>query len=194
MLFQQRFLDGIAEGTVTLAYRRWRRPSVRAGGSLRTPVGVISIDSVEGVDPASITSADANRAGYASVEELVQSLAPGAYLPVYRIAFRYAGEDPRIRLRQNVEFSPDEAERIALKLARLDRGEPWTHRVLRLILSNPATRAADLAAVLDMDLFVLKTRVRKLKELGLTESLEIGYRISPRGEAWLSRETGEQPA
>jgi hypothetical protein len=27
--------------------------------------------------------------------------------------------------------------------------------------------------------------VRKLKELGLTESLPVGYRLSPRGEAYL---------
>ena len=33
-----------------------------------------------------------------------------------------------------------------------------------------------------------KTDVRKLKELGLTESLEVGYRLSPRGRALLDRE------
>ena len=32
---------------------------------------------------------------------------------------------------------------------------------------------------------MFKTDVRKLKELGLTESLEVGYRLSPRGEAVL---------
>jgi ribosomal protein S19E (S16A) len=32
--------------------------------------------------------------------------------------------------------------------------------------------------------------VRKLKELGLTESLEVGYRLSPRGRALLDREPG----
>jgi hypothetical protein len=30
------------------------------------------------------------------------------------------------------------------------------------------------------------TSVRKLKALGLTESLEIGYRLSPHGEALLA--------
>jgi hypothetical protein len=33
-----------------------------------------------------------------------------------------------------------------------------------------------------------KTDVRKLKALGLTESLPVGYRLSPRGEAWLTRD------
>ena len=31
-----------------------------------------------------------------------------------------------------------------------------------------------------------KTRVRRLKALGLTESLEVGYRLSPRGAAFLA--------
>jgi hypothetical protein len=32
-----------------------------------------------------------------------------------------------------------------------------------------------------------KLDVRKLKELGLTESLPVGYRLSPRGEFLLQR-------
>jgi hypothetical protein len=32
-----------------------------------------------------------------------------------------------------------------------------------------------------------KTNVRKLKELGLTESLEVGYRLSPRGKTGIER-------
>ena len=33
---------------------------------------------------------------------------------------------------------------------------------------------------------MFKRDVRKLKELGLTESLEIGYRLSPRGVAFMT--------
>ena len=36
------------------------------------------------------------------------------------------------------------------------------------------------------DLATFKTHVRQLKELGLTLSLRIGYRLSPRGEAYLN--------
>jgi hypothetical protein len=57
--------------------------------------------------------------------------------------------------------------------------------VLELIRDHPATRAADLAASLGRDTRPFKTDVRKLKELGLTESLEVGYRLSPRGRALL---------
>ena len=59
----------------------------------------------------------------------------------------------------------------------------WTARVLDVISSSPAVRAADLAADLGMEKAKFKQRVRKLKTLGLTESLEVGYRLSPRGRA-----------
>lgn len=36
-----------------------------------------------------------------------------------------------------------------------------------------------------MEKGLFKTRVRRLKALGLTESLETGYRIFPRGKALL---------
>ena len=48
-------------------------------------------------------------------------------------------------------------------------------------------RAGDLAAELGPGALAFKADVRKLKALGLTESLEIGYRLSPRGRAWLDR-------
>jgi len=59
--------------------------------------------------------------------------------------------------------------------------------VLELIAQRPATRAPDLAASLGRETAPFKTDVRKLKELGLTESLDVGYRLSPRGEAYLRR-------
>ena len=43
MLFRQDVLRRIGEGEVTLAFRRWLRPTVRAGGTLRTRVGVLAI-------------------------------------------------------------------------------------------------------------------------------------------------------
>ena len=49
MLFPQRFHAGLADGSVTLAFRRWRRPSVKAGGRQRTPGGELAISAVDGV-------------------------------------------------------------------------------------------------------------------------------------------------
>jgi hypothetical protein len=59
MLFRQDVLRGIGEGEVTLAFRRWRRATVKAGGTLRTRVGVLAIDSVEVIDEKRVTDADA---------------------------------------------------------------------------------------------------------------------------------------
>ena len=83
----------------------------------------------------------------------------------------------------------EELETIIERLRRLDRASsygPWTTAVLQTIAAKPAVRAPDLAASFGRETLPFKTDVRKLKELGLTESLPIGYRISPRGAAVLA--------
>jgi hypothetical protein len=187
MLFRQDVLLRIAEGDVTLAFRRWRRPTVRAGGTLRTRVGVLAIDSVEPVDEDQVTDADARRAGAADREALLAGLRAEGRL--YRVELRLAGPDPRIALRERSNISPEERAEIDARLARLDaasRHGPWTAAVLELIAEQPGTRAPDLAASFGRETAPFKTDVRKLKELGLTESLLVGYRLSPRGRAYLS--------
>ena len=185
MLFRQDVLRRIGEGEVTLAFRRWRRATVKAGGTLRTPVGVLAIESVEVVGEDEVTEADVRRAGAESREALL-SEGPQER-PLYRIEFRLAGPDPRIALRERADISPGERAEIDARLSRLDsasRHGPWTRKVLELIAARPGTRAPDLAASLGRETAPFKADVRKLKELGLTESLQIGYRLSPRGRAY----------
>jgi hypothetical protein len=113
----------------------------------------------------------------------------GAERRVYRVALRHVGEDPRIALRGADSLSAAEVEAVLARLARLDRASrhgPWTAGVLRLIEERPAVRAGDLAECLGRERLAFKADVRKLKELGLTESLEIGYRLSPRGRVILA--------
>jgi hypothetical protein len=187
MLFRQDVLRRIAEGEVTLAFRRWRRPTVKAGGTLRTRVGVLAIDSVEPVDEDGVTDADARRAGASDRAALLAGLRSDGTL--YRVEFRLAGPDPRIALRERSHISPEERAEIDARLARVDaasRHGPWTATVLGLIAEQPGTRAPDLAASLGRETAPFKADVRKLKELGLTESLLVGYRLSPRGRAYLS--------
>ena len=57
--------------------------------------------------------------------------------------------------------------------------------MLRLIAEHPGVRAGDLADHRGQERLAFKADVRKLKALGLTESLDVGYRLSPRGRAWL---------
>ena len=185
MLFRQDVMRRIGEGEVTLAFRRWRRPTVKAGGTLRTRVGVLAIESVEVVDEDEVTDADARRAGAESREAVLRE--GPQERPLYRIEFRLAGPDPRIALRERSNISPGERAEIDARLARLDaasRHGPWTRKVLELIAESPGTRAPDLAASLGRETAPFKADVRKLKELGLTESLQIGYRLSPRGRAY----------
>ena len=188
MLFEQRLWAGLADGSVTVTFRRWRRPRARAGGRHRTPAGVLAVDAVTVVDPAAITEDDARAAGFGSLAELRRQLDRHGDGPVYRVDFHHAGADPREALRQAGDLSAGELAQLRSRLARLDlaaRKGPWTAATLRLIGDRPQVRAADLAAAAGRDRLAFKADVRKLKELGLTESLEIGYRLSPRGRALL---------
>ena len=188
MLFRQDILQGIAEGRVTLAFRRWRRAPPAEGSSLRSPIGVLSLDRVTVVDEGDITPDDVRRTGM-SLEELRASIdGEGTLL---RVELRRAGDDPRIALREQLP-SPGELETIRARLARVDAasGAPWAARYLQLIAAQPGIVARALAPQAGIDLPRFKRRVRQLKELGLTESLEIGYRLSPRGRAALEHLAG----
>jgi hypothetical protein len=179
----------IERGEVTVQYRRWTRPTVKAGGTLRRGTGVLAIDEVTPVSEDGITEADALAAGAASRDALMAFLHKKSDGELYRIRLRYLGADPRIALRQQDDLSDDERDRITARLDRLDRAStvgPWTRASLRIIERSPAVRAGDLAAELGFERLPWKTNVRKLKELGLTESLEVGYRLSPRGVAYLA--------
>ena len=190
MLFRHNILQGIAAGRVTLAFRRWRRAPPAEGSTLRSPVGVLCLDRVTVVDEGDITPEDVRRTGM-SVEELRTAIAGEGTL--LRIELRLAGDDPRIALRKRL---PEQAELTAIvaRLAKIDAGcaTPWTKRYLQLIADQPGIVSRVLASQVDADVPSFKRRVRQMKELGLTESLEVGYRLSPRGRAVLDRLVGPE--
>ena len=195
MLLKRETLEGIADGRITLAFRRWKRPTVRAGGELRTAIGVLGIDGVDVIGESDITESDARAAGYPTRDALLAELNRRADGDLYRVALHLAGDDPRTALREQDALDAEAVAAIAARLARFDRSSrhgPWTETVLRLIETSPGVRAPDLAASLGRDTQPFKRDVRKLKELGLTESLEVGYRLSPRGRAWLATLDGER--
>ncbi len=189
MLFRRDILLGIAEGRVTLAFRRWRRAPPAEGSSLRSPVGVLCLDRVSVVDEGDITAEDVRRTGL-SPDELRASIAGEGTL--LRIELRLGGDDPRIALRERLPERA-ELEAIVAKLARIDAAAPapWTTRYLQLIADRPGIVSHVLAKRVDAEVPPFKRRVRQLKELGLTESLEVGYRISPRGRAVLEYLAGK---
>ena len=174
MLFSARFWPGIADGSIQVAYRRQKRPTVKAGGRLRSPGGYLAIDDVTAVDESTITDADARAAGHVDRTELLAMLKPDGTL--YRIRFHLAGDDPRDALRADQDVSA-----VAAKVTRLE----WALPILRLIRDNEGVVSTELAPQVGMERAPFKQRVTRLKELGLTISLKTGYRLSPRGEEFL---------
>lgn len=184
MLIKNEIIERIRSGEITILFRRWSRPGAKSGGTQMTQGGVIGIESVDVVEPEDITETDARQAGFASVADLLGHL---NYRddPIYRIRIRFAGEDPRKALRENADLSDAEIREIIEKLRKLDKNSkrgPWTREYLQLIYERPATYSGVLAKIAGVEIPQFKPWVRKLKALGLTESLEVGYRLSPRGE------------
>lgn len=155
---------------------------------MKTAVGVIRVTDVEPVNEKSITKSDAMRAGYESVDLLLKAVNKVVSGSVYKVKLKYDSEDPRIELREKTDLTEEEFQKIKTKLDRLDKTRgPWVLPVLKLIKRYPERRAAELAEIMQMDKFDFKINVRKLKNLGLTISHEIGYSISPLGDIVLER-------
>jgi hypothetical protein len=197
MLLTIKVLDEIVAGRIDLVFRRWQKPTVKTGGRLRTAVGELAILSVAVVDPAAIEDGAARRAGFDSADALRADLfrerpsgvararvaKPTEASVIYRVEVAFAGVDARAAMRETL--LDDAALAVVLgRLARIDERRvdgPWTQRVLSLVETWPARRAPELAEMEGRETLPFKTDVRKLKELGLTESLTVGYRLSPRG-------------
>ena len=151
------------------------------------------VHSVEIIDPIHISSADVTAAGYETPDEIRAHLVSGGDRHVYRVGFSHIDEpDPRDELANNTSLTPGDVEEISKRLHRLDRSSkhgPWTAQTLALISEYPAVRAPDLALSVGRETAPFKLDVRKLKNLGLTLSLKRGYKLSPRGQAYLDAQT-----
>lgn len=182
MLFTREFKEAIRAGRVTRTYRDWSRPQARVGGRYNLhPDGIIEVDAIATVDVADIGDRDAKQAGFASGAELRKVLKKNTGT-VYQVDFRYAGEG-LVRTPERGRLEPDALDEIQKRLDRMDAqsARPWTRDALSLIAKHPGTRAGDLALQLGSETPRFKARIRKLKALGLTVSLKVGYRLSPRG-------------
>jgi hypothetical protein len=189
MLISPKYRDGIERGEITLTFRRWKRCQVVPGHRYRTAAGRIEVDEVSVVDPARISAADVRRAGFASRDALLKELRGTDDLPTYRIRFHSVDDpDERDELAACDALTAEDVAAIDARLDRLDRASshgPWTRQVLRVIAEQPGVRAPDLAAQFGRETQPFKIDVRKLKNMGLTISLRVGYLLSPRGESYL---------
>lgn len=188
MLIKNAVLDRIKSGEISLIFRRWKRAGVKAGGTQMTQRGVLGIDTVKVVTEKQITEKDAKAAGFESKKELLADLYDRDE-DIYRIGVHWVGEDPRKALRADDKLSKKVLDEIIDKLRKLDQNSQrgnWTQLYLQMIHDQPNTHAQILAESIGLSIPTFKPWVRKLKALGLTESLRPGYRLSPRGEKVLS--------
>ena len=196
MQFRQRDWDVIARGELTLTFRRWRRPQARVGGRYRVGEHVIEVMSVDPIEASEISLEDARAAGHDSAEAALEAIlrnqrkSGDSTAPLYRVAFRCLGEqvDPRRVLAADAEIGSDELVALTERLGKMDaraKQGAWTRSVLEAISAEPGRRAAELAAARGRETAKFKADVRKLKALGLTISLEVGYELSPRGRVVL---------
>lgn len=204
MLFKERFHRGIIDGSLTLTFRAWSRPQAKAGGRQRfgaddgnsESTGFLEIDAVDLVPVSSITDAEARRAGFDGRASLVDRLREtsrtriSAASKVYRVSFRYVrARDERAALAGDASLSRDGIAALTERLDRMDARAkaPWTRATLSLIGKRPGVPASMLAEQLGRERVAFKQDVRKLKALGLTISLETGYKLSPRGRMYLRK-------
>jgi predicted transcriptional regulator len=191
MLVPQRLAPGIADGSVTVLLRRWSRRHAIAGHRYRTGVGMLEVDAVDLIDEAEISDEDARAAGAADAAAARAELRGPEDMPVTRVRFHLVREqDPRSVLAEDAALSDEDVAAIARRLERMDRASahgPWTLAALEAIAANPEVRAGDLAEAAGRERLEFKRDIRKLKAMGLTLSFPVGYRLSPRGEAFLAR-------
>lgn len=188
MLFSADAWPRLADGSITLTFRTWQRPQAKPGGRYRVGGMLIEATAVSQVPVDGITDADARRAGEPDRDSLLRRMrltpADGPTL-VWRVELRYLGQDDRIERREQAQVSDEQLLAIRARLDRFDRAGssgPWTRSTLRLIERYPGVVSTALARHAGQERPAFKLNVRKLKELGLTESLDVGYRLSPLGE------------
>ena len=187
MLFTAATLRGLTEGRVSCTYRRWDVVRPKVGSRFTTSAGMVEVTSISTAEEDQLTERDAADAGFDSVVDLIKWCRAKGSGDLYRIGIILAGPDPRIELRRTDKLDPADVAALNAKLDRMDRAaeQPWTRNTLRQIQRLPAVVSTELAAEMGQERQAYKLRVRRLKALGLTESLERGYRLSPRGEAYL---------
>jgi ASCH domain len=89
--FSPELRPDVLSGDVTVTFRLWRRPKVKAGGRYRVGTGQVEVDAIELVPFASIDEADLRRSGETDLESLRRRAAHAGPIRddtlLYRIEF-----------------------------------------------------------------------------------------------------------
>jgi len=93
VLLKLEVLEAIKRGDITLQFRRWTRPTVKPGGTLKTKVGLLRIGRIDDMSQADVSEADAKKAGFKDVAEFRRWLDTMKQGPLFqRIEVTYLGE------------------------------------------------------------------------------------------------------
>lgn len=93
MLLKLEVLEAIKRGDITLQFRRWSRPTVKPGGTLRTKVGLLQIGRIDEMSPEDVSERDAKAAGFADVPAFRKWLTTMKEGPIFqRIEVSHLGE------------------------------------------------------------------------------------------------------
>jgi hypothetical protein len=197
LLFQSRFHEGLVSGAVTLTFRLWPKARVKPGSRYRChPIGVLVVDAVERVRIAEITDCDAGLAGFSDSGALLNYLQSfsktrlSGSTEIFKVTLHYGGEGDFVQCAFDAALTDEASSALSTRLARMDSSSPngpWTQETLRLIETHPRIAASRLAAKVERETKPFKADVVKLKKLGLTQSFEVGYDLTPRGRAFLGR-------
>ncbi|KRA99325.1 hypothetical protein ASD83_02010 [Devosia sp. Root685] len=90
MLLKLSLLEDIKAGKVDVIFRRWNRPTVKSGGTLKTKLGPLSILSVTDMSADDVTDADAKRAGFKDVADFrkwLDTMKEGSIFQRIQVAF-----------------------------------------------------------------------------------------------------------
>ena len=189
MLIKQKHLEAIKAGKISLAFRKWKKLSVKPNEIFKTDVGRIKIGAVRMILLEDITLEDAQKAGFASDDSLKKLLSEQKDGTIYQIEVSFL-EVKKVVI-ENDFGKLEQAEYLVLKeaLETLDKKSKvgkWTRKTLQLIAEHPHVKAADLAVLAKKEKEWLKVNVRKLKSLGLSESHEPGYSLTELGFRYLN--------
>lgn len=97
MLIRRDILEAIKRGEIDIQFRRWKRATIRPGGTLKTKVGVLSIGRMDPITVEAVSEADCRRAGFADKTEFLnwlEKMKPGE---LCRIEIGYLGDTPEAR-------------------------------------------------------------------------------------------------
>ena len=190
MLFKEIHLSGIKSGEITLAFRKWQKVSVKSGSLSHTSVGLVEIRKIETVNENEIAEEDALNAGFADKTQLLKSFTHNSTGTIFKISVRYHSADPRIKLREQTELSEQQFTDLKKRLERLDNHSKqghWTEKILLTIKDNPNLHSIGIAKLTGFEKEWLKLNIRKLKNLGLTISHNVGYELSPLGKTFVDK-------